>query len=141
MIAPVVIAHIRRLIAANDLSQRRIAEATGVSRGTVAAVAAGKRPDHGNRPPAESPEPALPHGPPQRCPECGGRVYAPCRLCSARATIARSSPPAIRTGSGTLDLQLRDEHRTRYEQLRAARTAAVNGSVEKLVSDSPHAAD
>ena len=88
MIATDLIAEIQRLLAEGKLSQRKIAKLTGVSRGTVGAVANGKRQVR----PREvdcweaglEPQP----GPPQHCPGCGGLVYLPCRLCRTREFLA-----------------------------------------------------
>jgi hypothetical protein len=123
MIAPSVVHEIKRLLAEGKYSQRKIARITGVSRGTVGAIASGKRPDYETR--ARDPELELeqPAGPPRRCPGCGGLVYMPCRLCHVRklvgeARIAR--PPAKR--EGPLRLELSGDHRARYERVRLGRT-------------------
>lgn len=128
MIAPAVVQEVRRLLAKGNLSQRKIAGLTGISRGTVGAIAAGKRPDHeslGRAAKDEFPEPA---GPLQRCPGCGGMVYMPCRLCHARALKARSSRPPIPAWLVQLDeplgLDLREDDRARYEQIRSQKVDA-----------------
>jgi transcriptional regulator with XRE-family HTH domain len=124
VLAPCLIEEVRRLLAEGKLSQRKIARATGVSRGVVDAIAAGKRPDYeGQRPRFD--EACEPAGPPARCPECGGKVYLPCRLCEARRAAASSPPRPPRTSkNGPLVLDLKEEHRRRYEQVRARRIAA-----------------
>jgi hypothetical protein len=64
------------------LSQRNIARRIGFSRGTVHAIARGKRPDY---PGGAGPSDFLPlPRPPQRCPGCGGMVRMPCLLCYIR---------------------------------------------------------
>ena len=69
MIAPKVVAEIRRLLAEEKLSQRKIGQLVGVSRGTVAAIASGKRPDYEQLYYQSWDEPCdEPAGPPQRCP-------------------------------------------------------------------------
>lgn len=90
MIAAAVVDQIRGLLAEGGLSQRRIAQRVGVSRGTVNAVARGRRPDYeiGRRPPGADFTP--PSGPPKRCPGCGGMVQMPCLLCHVRAIRGRS---------------------------------------------------
>jgi DNA-binding XRE family transcriptional regulator len=123
MIAPSVVHEIKRLLAEGNYSQRKIAHITGVSRGTVGAIASGKRRDYQAR--ARDPEMELedPTGPPQRCPGCGGLVYMPCRVCHVRKLVAEARiarPPAKR--EGTLRLELSDDHRTRYERIRLRRT-------------------
>lgn len=70
---------VRRLLAEGKLSQRRIAIATGLSRGTVTSIALNRRKEH---PPQSEFEVDL--GPPARCTTCGGMVYLPCRLCLIR---------------------------------------------------------
>jgi transcriptional regulator with XRE-family HTH domain len=86
MLAPRTIDEIRRLILSGNLSQRKIARRLGVSRGTVNAVALGKRPrPHDRR--LERPL-AAPLGPVVRCPGCGGLVHSPCLLCRVRAQQA-----------------------------------------------------
>lgn len=82
MIVPALVDEIKRLLAEKRLSQRKIAVRLGISRGTVHAIACGKRPDC---PPRELQEFDRPLGPPERCPGCGGRVYMPCLLCQIRA--------------------------------------------------------
>lgn len=81
MLSSNVIAEIERLLSEDNLSQRAIARKLGVSRGTVVAVADGRR---------RSLEPDCPATPAAddlrivRCPTCGGRVYEPCQLCRVR---------------------------------------------------------
>jgi hypothetical protein len=84
MIAATVIEEIQRMLEKRQYSQRGIAQRLGVSRGTVNAVARGRRPmysprrrpsENGFRPPG---------GMPRRCPGCGGMVQMPCLLCYLR---------------------------------------------------------
>ena len=84
MIATSVVDEIRRMLREGRFSQRRIAMQIGVSRGTVNAIAQGKRTcgaarrlvdDNGFMPPS---------GAPVRCPGCGGKVQMPCLLCYIR---------------------------------------------------------
>jgi len=124
MIAPDTVAEVRRLLSEGTHSQRKIALLAGVCRGTVGAIAAGKRPDYET---LRQPEEELwdePAGPPQRCPVCGGMVYMPCRLCHARKANVKkrrpSSTQAFET-AGPFRLDLRPEHRARYEEVRAWR--------------------
>jgi transcriptional regulator with XRE-family HTH domain len=121
MIAPTVVTEVRRLLDEKSLSQRKISQLTGVSRGSVRAIASGKRPDYETlRQPADDWE--EPTGPATRCPDCGGTVYMPCQLCRVRKAIAssprpRSQHPAMQN-SEFLELNLRPEHRARYEEIR-----------------------
>ena len=91
MIAPKIVAEIRRLLDLKTHSQRRIAALLGVSRGTVAAIASGRRATTCRRTQCDD-DPAEPSGPPARCPGCGGLVYMPCLLCRLRKTERRARP-------------------------------------------------
>lgn len=129
MIAASVVEEIRRLLVEGKLSQRKIARLTGISRGTVGAIAAGRRPDYESlRSVADGGFPG-PAGPPQRCPGCGGMVYMPCRLCRARAVQADASNPRLpgrcRQLEEPLGLELRDEDRARYEEICRQRVSAL----------------
>jgi transcriptional regulator with XRE-family HTH domain len=76
---------IERLLREGNVSQRRIARQTGVSRATVRSVASGNRPDYeARRLERRANQREQPLGPIERCRECGGRVYAPCHLCRVR---------------------------------------------------------
>ena len=92
MIATTVVEEIRRMLTERRLSQRKIAAVVGVSRGTVNAIARGRRlscpPRRG--PAAEGFQP--PSGPHLRCPGCGGKVQMPCLACYVR-TVARNASP------------------------------------------------
>jgi transcriptional regulator with XRE-family HTH domain len=85
VIAAGVVEEIRDLLAEGALSQRKIAQRMGVSRGTVNAIARGRRPVYasGRRVPGIDFIP--PSGRPVRCPGCGGMVQMPCLLCYLRA--------------------------------------------------------
>jgi len=135
MIAAQVVDEIRRLLAEGHYSQRQIARLTKVSRGTVNCIAAGRRPDYQSPRHSRPAEPAQPVGPPQRCAGCGGMVYLPCRLCRARAAKdAARRRPALRPplpAEEPLQLNLKEEHRLRYEQVRARRT--LNGNYSQRV--------
>lgn len=91
MIADAVVAEIRELLVQGGLSQRGIAQRLDVSRGTVSAIARGKRPDHAARPRRRADDFIPPAGPPVRCPGCGGMVRMPCLLCHVRAIRRRQS--------------------------------------------------
>ncbi len=88
-IDPSVIRMIARMLAAGTLPQMEIARCAGVSPGTVAAVARGKRPPAClRRPVLDDGETFLPE--PVRCPQCGAAiVVVPCRACRARQERAR----------------------------------------------------
>ena len=126
MIAPARIAEVRRLLAEGVHSQRAIARLTGISRGTVTAVAAGRRPDYVPRPQADASSP-LPRGPCRRCRRCGALVYMPCHACAIRSRVAHDAKHRRRIDRGPdvpLGLDLRGEHRKRYEAIRAWRQRA-----------------
>ena len=80
---------IRRLLDEGELSQRKIAKKLGVSRGTVGAIASGRRGHYGREPEFGEPELYNPDLPPERCPTCGGMVYMPCALCRTRRYVKR----------------------------------------------------
>lgn len=89
MIALEKVLEVRRLLDEGKLSRRKIARQTGVSRGTVNAIANGQRGLFGASQADAADGPA-----PQRatiasrCPGCGGLVYLPCLLCQAHRHIA-----------------------------------------------------
>ncbi len=136
MLAASMVAEIRRLLGEDELSQRKIARLTGVSRGTVDAIAAGRRPDYGPRKPADD-EPQRPSGPPRRCETCGGTVYMPCRLCALRRRLdtSRKVRPGDPRAEQPLGLELRPGERTRYEEVRAARAETERCETERIASE------
>lgn len=75
---------VERLLAEGKLSHRKIARAARVSRASVDAIAAGKRPDYDALRIARGAGDERP-GPLARCPTCGGLVTTPCRACRVRA--------------------------------------------------------
>ncbi len=85
MIASEVVDEIKRLLNEGNLSQRRIARQVGVSRGTVHAIARGKRPDYRTRRREQEDGFVAARGPWDRCPTCGGMVQMPCLACRVRA--------------------------------------------------------
>ena len=149
MIAPQVVADVRRLLTEERLSQRKVARLTGVSRSTIAAIASDKRPDYELLRRSREADWEEPAGPAVRCPGCGHRVYMPCQLCRLRERLAKKRGTGTARGtltgiaSGTLDdlaraatpllvevtveplgVELRPEHRDRYEEVRAWRIKA-----------------
>jgi hypothetical protein len=120
MLAPKTVAEIQRLLDLKTHSQRRIAAMLGVSRGSVAAIASGKRRDV--LADAADEAPMEPSGPPARCPGCGGLVYMPCVLCRLRNEQPRAAARCRSSDlPASLRLDLRPEHRERYEEVRAWR--------------------
>ena len=123
MIGPTVIEEIQRLLAEGGLSQRKIAKVMMVSRGTVTAVASGKRRAYYPRP-EDSDEQLV--GPVRRCPGCGGMTTTPCRACRIRELKAQSPTRCHALArEEPLGLDLADEHRTRYEEIRRQRMPAA----------------
>jgi hypothetical protein len=84
MLPLVVVEEIRQLLDEGELSQRKIAAKLNVSRGTVGAIANGKRGIYGSEPDPEKPDLCSLDLPPERCSGCGAMVYMPCVLCQAR---------------------------------------------------------
>jgi hypothetical protein len=124
MIAPHLVAQVEQLLAEGKSSHRKIARITGVSRGTIGAIASGRR---CIRPRPTWPwedEPLVPDTPPRRCPDCGGMVYMPCRACRARKAISKLQGRGtmiqadVRQPIVPLGLNLKPVHRERYEEVR-----------------------
>lgn len=88
MISPAVVVEVRRLLAEGQLSQRQIARRTGISRGTVAAIASGRR--RPRYPPSPTSPGGFPRGKPVRCPGCGALVQMPCLACWLREHLGRT---------------------------------------------------
>lgn len=142
MIAPEAVEEVRRLLAEGKLSQRAIARITRVSRGTVGAIATGKRPDRQNSPRARTTEElSPPAGPLQRCPGCGGMVYMPCRACQIRTWAAHASmsvgPPWPGEPDEPLQLDLNRQHRARYEEVRLQRSFSAESASAPADRDEP----
>ena len=84
MLSIALVEEIDRLLQDGNLSQRKIATRLGVSRGTVNAIANGRRGLFGKEPTEARSDPS-PHGvSPERCPRCGFKVYLPCLVCRTR---------------------------------------------------------
>lgn len=80
MLSNEVVAEIKRLLTTR-LSHRAIARKMGVSRGSVGAIASGKRRVY-TRPQRElSSDDVEFSGPVERCPGCGRLIQMPCRAC------------------------------------------------------------
>ena len=83
MLPTTLVHEIDRLLREGELSHRKIAAHLGVSRGTISAIASGRRGLYGKEP-FETYSPLVPSSPPTRCPHCGYRVYLPCLICRMR---------------------------------------------------------
>jgi hypothetical protein len=87
MISPSRAEEVRRLLCGGKLSQRAIARLTGVSRGTVQAVAEERRrPGSGSQTLGSRDGISPPTGLPVRCPGCGAKVRMPCLACFIHKT-------------------------------------------------------
>jgi len=98
MLSPSIITEVRRLLAAGFHSQRAIARLLQISRGTVLAVARGRRMDRTAKTPSERRadyRALLPEQPAARCSECGARVYLPCVACRVRRKLAERSQRSL----------------------------------------------
>ena len=89
MLPLVVIQEVRRLLDEREFSHRKIADKLRISRGTVGAIASGRRGIFGREPDAAGPTLCCLELPPERCRGCGATVYKPCVLCSTRKYQAR----------------------------------------------------
>lgn len=83
MLALPIVEETDRLLKEGKLSQRQIAEHLQISRGTVSAIARGRRALFGRALEADKmdSDPLLPAG---RCPSCGFLVHMPCLICRTR---------------------------------------------------------
>ena len=125
MIDPAVVKEIERLLGEKKLSQRKIAKLTGVSRGTIGAIAAGKRPNYEQLRRERADTLPRPAGPPRRCPRCGAMVQLPCMACHIRhLTRSGQGIPRFTNPESLLELELRGKHRTRYEEVHRQRQLA-----------------
>lgn len=141
MLASALVEQVQRLLDENVLSQRKIARSLDVSRGTVARIAAGQRPDYDALQRArQSQTSPLPAGPLERCPGCGGMVFMPCLLCrveAIRAESPRTSKLRLRTRPAEpLGLNLKEKDRARYEEVWLRRRQA-----EQMEPDAVDACD
>ncbi len=116
---------VERLLADDKLSQCKIAKLAGVSRGTVAGIANGSRPDYSSQQVVES-ELEEPTGPLIHCPGCGGRVYAPCHLCRVRRIKGRGGTKASGGPSAAWD-------RSRARVAGCAASAALSSNGRRLL--------
>ena len=115
MIKPDVVAEVRHLLFEGRHSQRQIARLVGLSRGTVGTIASGRRRDVPTEPCEE--DATLWEGPPVRCPDCGALVYIPCVLCRVRKKLGKRRR-VVDCRPEPIRLDLRPEHRARYEEVR-----------------------
>ena len=143
MIAEEKIREAETLLATGKLSQRKIAQRTGLSRGTISLIANGKRKIY-----VKTIDPDIPgepeKSPPVRCPSCGGMVRMPCLLCGLKSLAEKNSPlmqndfpttettPAMTNEHHTsksairLGVNLTGDELNRYKEVRAWRESHSN---------------
>lgn len=90
MISPECESYVRTLLASGEFSQRVIAKRAGVARGTVDAIASGRRAGRAARYAVRTADGRLawqPEDPERvdRCATCGHRVLMPCLACFVRS--------------------------------------------------------
>lgn len=90
MIANATVEKVIELIEGGKWSQRQIAKMTGVSRGSVGAIARGARTPHALGFYDEDAPIIPPSGAPTRCPYCGRLVKKPCLACQIWALRKRT---------------------------------------------------
>ena len=118
MLAQETVDRIERLLAEGELSQRKIAKLVGVSRGTVGGIASGNRPDYERLKQERADKLPQPKGPLRRCSTCGARVQLPCMACHIRDLAENGQAADLFTSAeGLIELELRGEHRRRYEEV------------------------
>jgi hypothetical protein len=136
MIAAHLFKQVQQLLAEGKLSHRKIERITGVSRGTIGAIASGKK---GIGPRSED-DTAVSDVPPERCPDCGGMVYMPCRSCHTQKAMAMSATlralvkTRARRPNVLLGLNLKPVHRERYEEVRRWRVALAEPVAHKSMA-------
>lgn len=124
-----------QLLSEEKLSQRHVARLTGVSRGTVAAIARGEW--HARRRLRPNKEGDAP-SPPTRCPNCGAMVTPPCLACRVRDLKARGEIPPLPEGTaGPLQVELHGPHYARYLEVRAAAMARGEGEPPSDENEEP----
>ena len=111
MIPPALVQEVRRLLAQPGLSQRKVAILTGVSRASVGAIAAGRRPEYPVRCNPDDTDDDFPQGPAERCPTCGGMVYMPCRLCRVRSIKSQEREQARQRAGAASSWELASQRR------------------------------
>jgi hypothetical protein len=113
-----------RLARQPQSSQRTIAVELHVSRGSVAAIANGSRPDYEGRRLERDVEAMSGHGPVSRCGTCGAKVRMPCHLCHVRGLMASGQVrPLERWPEEEPRIALTGDFRRRYEKLHRLKVA------------------
>lgn len=134
MLAPEKVDEIKLLLGEKKLSQRKIAKLTGVSRVVIHRIATGKRNVQNvtKQPEWDADRYKRPF---ERCPVCGGLVQLPCIACIVKSLRNDNS---YRYDKGTtLGLELEDDHRKRYLQVKAWRERQENPNFEETPENWP----
>ena len=84
MLSLSVVRKIDRLLQEGKLSHRKIADRLGVGRGTVSAIASGRRGLYGKELSSKEPRSLPGQSPAERCGRCGYLVHKPCLVCEIR---------------------------------------------------------
>ncbi len=92
MIETTVVNEVCRMLREGRLSQRQIARRIGVSRGTVNAIALGRRRERSAWIRRRDDDFTPPTGRYMRCPGCGGLAQMPCLACYVRTTRQTARP-------------------------------------------------
>lgn len=126
---------VKRLLSLG-LSQREVERRSGVSRAVVQRVASGKRKDRVVKPP--EPWEVDWTGEVGKCPECNAKVMLPCMACIIR-NIPAGASHATRGDGGSFEpgLDLDEEHRARYEQVKAWREMQADPNFTETPPDWP----
>jgi hypothetical protein len=106
MISTSLAQEIDRLLTASELSRRQIALRVGVGRSTVDAIANRRRGLKGKDQTTHRPL-HMPTSLPERCPQCGYRVYLPCLICAARIWQEESRSRKLVFSNGLMEARQR----------------------------------
>lgn len=137
MIAQEKIDEVKRLLSTGKYSQRKISRLTGVSRIVIYRIVTGKRKDRVERPKEEW-EDDWRGKPYERCPICGAKVQLPCLTCIIRKALREAKPARFRKSpADSLTLDLQEQHRKRYEQVKAWREAQNDPTFAEIPDDWP----
>jgi hypothetical protein len=129
MITRKIVLRVCRLLEKPNMNRRKIARRVGVDRSTVDRIACGRHRHLIALPDADNEPVERPDEPPRRCPDCGGLVTMPCRLCGLRESMAEKAWVApsrkMRPRCDTTSLKLLPRHALRYQQVRLWRKLGV----------------
>jgi hypothetical protein len=137
MISPEAVAMVKLLLKEELLNHREIARRVGINRETVGIIARGQRPDYESLRQARIKRSPRKRGKTARlCPECRALVYLPCVACETRREMARHSLQQLFCGrldhlDEPLRLALKEQHRQRYEEVRARRLHALRAAARE----------